>query len=307
MTQPFAQDYLALQSQAADLVKALGGVWREQGSMCRCPAHPDRTPSLSIRVGARSLLFKCFAGCTAPAILRAIRRLNLRVPAARDAAIDTRAGIAMASAMSARAQEIWRSARPVEGSRAEAYLAARGIRRLSAALRYHPRTPIGRGRAVCFRPALVAAVTEGDAVIAIQRLFLDRDRPALASDLARPKLLLGRPRSGAVMLEPPAFHLGLAEGVETALSAAFLLGIPVWAVLGNERLARIAVPASVQRLILLPDNDRAGRLAEHQARKAYGRPGLAIETVWPWMSENDWNDVLRKRRGGGGDTMRTAA
>ncbi len=307
MAQLSAQAHLALQSQAADLVRALGGVWREHGSMCRCPAHPDRTPSLSVRVGARSLLFKCFAGCTGVEIVQAIRRLKLHVPCVRDAALDTETAADMALALSARAREIWYSARHVQGSRAEAYLAARGICRLSAALRYHPRTPLGRGRGVCFRPALIAAISDGDAVIAIQRLFLDRDRPALAADLARPKLMLGRPRSGAVMLETPGLHLGLAEGVETAMSAAILLGMPVWAVLGNERLSRIAIPASVGRLILLPDNDRAGRLAERQARTAHARPGLAIATVWPWAGRNDWNDVLREEGERGGKPVRTTA
>jgi putative DNA primase/helicase len=306
MTNSPTHVHLDLQAEAADLVRALGGAWRPQGAMCRCPAHPDRTPSLSVRVGARSLLFKCFAGCTGVEIMQAIRRLKLRIPTVRDAALDTGTATDMALAMSARAQEIWRSARRVEGSRAEAYLAARGIRRLSAALRYHPRTPIGRGRAACFRPALIAAISEGGAVIAIQRLFLDPDRPALAADLARPKLMLGRPRSGAVMLEPPNLHLGLAEGVESAMSAAILLGIPVWAVLGNERLSRIAIPASVRRLILLPDNDRAGRLAESRARDAHARAGLAVETVWPWAGLNDWNDVLHSEGKEEGGRMRLA-
>jgi len=307
MSQLSPQDHLTLQSQAADLVKALGGVWREHGSMCRCPAHPDRTPSLSVRVGARSLLFKCFAGCTGLEILQAIRRLKLRVPIAREATVDTGTAADTALAMSARAREIWCSARRVEGSCAEAYLALRGIHRRSAALRYHPQTPLGRGRAVCFRPALIAAISEGDAVIAIQRLFLDRDRAALAADLARPKLMLGSPRSGAVVLEPPGLHLGLAEGVETAMSAAILLGIPVWAVLGNERLSRIVIPVSVRRLILLPDNDRAGRVAERQAREVYASAGHAIDTVWPWARCNDWNDLLRKEGERGGEPVRTAA
>ncbi len=108
------------------------------------------------------------------------------------------------------------------------------------------------------------------------------------------------------MLEPPNLQLGLAEGVETAMSAAILLGIPVWAVLGNERLSRIAIPASVRRLILLPDNDRAGRLAESQARDAHAGAGLVIETVWPWAGLNDWNDVLQAEGEEGGARMRLA-
>src|SRR3546814_5214387 len=72
-----------------------------------------------------------------------------------------------------------------------------------------------------------------------------------------------------------------------------LLGIPVWAALGNERIPRIATPDSVSRLILLPDNDRAGRLAVPLAMKAQAVSGRRIETIWPWNDRNDWNDVLR--------------
>lgn len=41
-----------------------------------CPAHQDRTPSLSLSEGGRGLLLKCWAGCTLQAICAA---LNLRV------------------------------------------------------------------------------------------------------------------------------------------------------------------------------------------------------------------------------------
>ena len=68
-----------LESQAAELVKRLGGVWSVNGAMCRCPAHEDRTPSLSIRVGAKALLFKCFAGCDTVDVIRAIRRLDMSI------------------------------------------------------------------------------------------------------------------------------------------------------------------------------------------------------------------------------------
>ncbi len=44
------------------------------GVMARCPAHDDRTASLSIDEGDdRRLLFKCFSGCTADDIRKALR------------------------------------------------------------------------------------------------------------------------------------------------------------------------------------------------------------------------------------------
>ena len=43
-------------------------------ALCRCPAHDDRSPSLSVRPGRSRLLLHCFAGCDAAGILRALRR-----------------------------------------------------------------------------------------------------------------------------------------------------------------------------------------------------------------------------------------
>ena len=262
--------------------------------MCHCPAHKDCTPSLSVRVGSQSLLFKCFAGCSTVEVLRALRRCRLRIPSepSADRLFDTRGPDAL---MVARAKALWQEAVLLSGSPGEHYLHARGIHACPPALRFHARTPIGRGRAVRFRPAIIAAVHERSDLVAVQRLFLSSAASALATDLPRARLTLGRPLGGAVMLERAGPTLGLAEGVETALSAATLLRIPVWATLGNERLARVALPPVVRRLVLLADADAAGRLAVERARKQYAGAGLWIETLWPWQGLNDWNDVLRTK------------
>lgn len=296
-----------LESQAVDLVRRLGGIWSPDGAMCRCPAHDDCTPSLSVRVGEKALLFKCFAGCDTIDVIRAIRRLDKDIPlsAGRD-------GSQSVSALSPawlrqRALDLWDGGRPLAGTPADHYLQRRGIAQLSSALRYHPRTPLGRGKQAMFRPAMIAALHERNHLVALQRTFLDTNEPRRARDLANPRRMLGKPGQGAVMLAPATDTLGLTEGIETALSAILLLDIPVWATLGNERLAHIAIPDSVTRLILLPDNDRGGRIGAAKAMEAYATPGRKIEVLWPPKGFNDWNDVLRAGGKGVGDWMRQAA
>lgn len=293
-----------LQRQAANLVSALGGVWREHGSMCRCPAHPDRTPSLSVRVGTRSLLFKCFAGCETADVLRAIRQRRWHIPVVRLAPMDSARRHGDEQRRTARARRIWREARALSGTPAQLYLQRRGITLVSRALRFHPRTPLGSGANVAFHPAMIAAVTDGEALLAVQRLFLDIHCGRLAGDLPNPKRTLGRSLAGSVRLQPAGPILGLAEGVETALSASILLGIPVWAALGNERLSRLAIPACVRRLILLPDNDRAGRVAAARGQSAYAARGLTVQTWWPWGGCNDWNDLLQAEEEAAGERLR---
>src|SRR3546814_11735047 len=63
----------SIEEQADRIVRQLGGKWQGDFAMCRCPAHADGKASLSIRVGERAVLFHCFAGCTADAIMSALR------------------------------------------------------------------------------------------------------------------------------------------------------------------------------------------------------------------------------------------
>ena len=89
--------------------------------------------------------------------------------------------------------------------------------------------------------------------------------------------------------------MGLAEGIETALSAMQLFGVPCWATLGNERFGLVTIPESVRELHLFVDNDPGGDLAEERAREAYSRAGRHITAIRPTNLDEDWNDVLRNK------------
>jgi putative DNA primase/helicase len=284
-------DSATLKTVAADLARRLGGYATPSGAMCRCPAHHDRQPSLSVRIGERALLFKCFAGCDTRDIMRALRRIDARALSAGPRG-DVPACDGREARLRSRAREIWDQALPVAGTMAEAYLVARGLSQLSPALRFHRRTPLGSMGELTYRPALIAGLHEAGALVAVHRTFFASATGALDTGLVNPRRLLGRPRGAAVVLAPAGDTLGLAEGIETAMSAAVLLGIPVWATLGSERLAGIAVPDTVRRLVILPDNDRAGRTGAAKVMRAYAGPGRSVEIIWPPPCCNDWNDVL---------------
>lgn len=293
-----------LESAGADLVKRLGGVWHGAAGMCRCPVHDDRTPSLSVRVGDTRLLFKCFAGCDTLDVLRAIRRLDSNALDAKGDGIPQQ--FQLDRWLQQRAHDLWSVGRPINWTIAETYLRNRAIDIVLDCLRFCDRTPLGKGKMATFRPAMLAAVTDDSGLLAVQRTFLDA-RGRRARDLRRPRRLLAHPCAGAVRLTPATDTLGIAEGVETAISAMILLGIPVWATLGSERFPLIAIPKSVTRLILLSDNDHAGRIAVPLAQQAHMVVGRTIETIWPWSGRNDWNDVLREGGKGVGDWRRRVA
>ena len=73
-TRPVPPAHDAL-SPLSRLLSRLDGI-RERGNgqyMARCPAHGDRSPSLSIReLPDGTLLIRCFAGCDARAITEAV-------------------------------------------------------------------------------------------------------------------------------------------------------------------------------------------------------------------------------------------
>lgn len=272
------------------LVEALGGRWTAQGGLCRCPAHADRRPSLSVRPGRTRLLLHCFAGCLPQDILRALSAGRLLTAgAAGPPGPDREAGVDMGAA----ALRLWGAARAIGGTAAETYLAARGVGEESRELRYHARTPHGPKPFTRMRPALIAAVRDNRNLVAVHRSFLHPCEARLA-DLPEPRCGLGRFGRGAVRLGGFGAILGLAEGIETARSASILFGVPCWATLGTERFGLVELPAGVETLWLFLDHDAGGRRAEALARAAHaGIP--EIETHMPRRPGFDWNDVLMAR------------
>ena len=282
-----------LERRARMIVESLGGTWRQNKGMCCCPAHDDRTPSLSVTLGRKAILFHCFAGCSNEEVIAALDRQGVRSRDLFDGAGAVAADRLAKRAFNSNARRLWHSATAIPGTPAEVYLAQRGILRASDQLRYLQRTPLGPRGAVQFLPAMLAAVTTDVGVIAVHRTFLDSGSGRLAG-FDRPKRALGGLGCGAVRLAPPAAgRLGLAEGIESALSAMQLFGVPCWATLGNERFGLVAIPESVRELHLFIDNDAGGELADQRARKAYLASGRVIQTRAPASTDFDWNDELK--------------
>ena len=292
---PLQTNAHGLDRRARMIVESLNGTWRQNKGMCCCPAHDDRTPSLSVTLGRKAILFHCFAGCSNDEVIAALDRQGVRSRDLFDGSGAVAADRLEKRAFNSNARRLWHSATAISDSPAEVYLAQRGILRASDQLRYLQRTPLGPRGAVQFLPAMLAAVTTDVGVIAVHRTFLDSGSGRLAG-FERPKRALGSLGCGAVRLAPPAAgRLGLAEGIESALSAMQLSGVPCWATLGNERFGLVAIPESVRELYLFIDNDAGGELAERRALKAYSAPGRVIQPRASASAGFDWNDELKAR------------
>jgi len=284
---------LELEQQGRAIVEQLGGKWSPRGGMCRCPAHDDGSPSLSIRVGDTTLLVHCFAGCNSVDVLKALRTID-------SGAVRTshEAKRAEPTNLQPLAERLWATSRPLSETLAARYLASRHLVSHSAQLRFHPRVQLGRAADATFHPAMIAAVRDDAGLVAVHRTFLD-GATARQATFDNPKRLLAVPETGAVRIGAATRVLGIAEGIETALAANQIHGIPVWAVLGNERFGIVSIPPYVERLVILADNDAGGARAAQLAQDGLRRDGLTIEVVWPPSEHNDWADVLMAGRGEG--------
>ena len=283
----------SLEDTARRICESRGGKWSGTKGMACCPAHEDRTPSLGVTLGRKAILFHCFAGCDQQSVLSALAREGFEVArffsgsSAEDQLEPTRVRKPSAAAL-----RIWHEAEPLGGSPAKAYLESRGILAASSALRFHPRTPLGPKGRTRFLPAMIAAVSLDEGPIAIHRTFLSTEASTKAT-FDKPKRALGSLGEAAVRLfAPVSGKLGLAEGIESALSAYALTGIPVWATLGNERFGLVSIPESVTELHLFVDHDAGGELAASRGLGAYAQEGRTIQVRKPHPSDTDWNDEL---------------
>jgi DNA primase len=141
-------------------------------------------------------------------------------------------------------------------------------------------------------PAMVAAITGPDRkVTAIQRTFLRCDGRGKAN-VSAPKMTLGAIGAGAVRLGPAGPVLGIAEGIETGLSAMELFEVPVWCSLSASRLDRLWLPPEAHEIHLFADNGTPGHEAAASAAKAYQEQVHRVVLRFPPERFGDWNDAL---------------
>ena len=249
---------------AQELTRALGGRWHGSYGTACCPAHEDRTPSLSVRGGAGDkLLTHCHAGCSPEAVWAALQDRGLveqadgrpkeRRPRRRARRLVEPTSTQTSGSNQDHALEIWRTAQPPAGTPVEKYLRHRGITvPVPPTLRYHPGARYERS-GLCL-PCMVAAVQAPDrTVTAIHRTYI-RDDGRGKAGVATPKMALGPISDGAVRLGPAGPALGIAEGVETGLSAAQLFAVPVWCSLSASRLDRLWLPPESLEIHIFADN-----------------------------------------------------
>jgi putative DNA primase/helicase len=256
---------------------------------CPCLGHGkgrgDRNPSLSIGDGKDGrLLLKCFGGCSFEDILDELKARGLvgdKPPGERPR--RDRPVIRPPAPPDDYLLELLASCVSPLHTPAEEYLARRGlVPPLPSSIRY---TEHGN------RPAMVAVVQDlAGNEVALQRTFITRDGEK--AEVTPVKRTTGAMGYGAVRLAPAGKTLGLAEGVEDALSVIAMTGIPCWATLGGQRLQRIELPDTVREVVLFADSDDAGIRDATFAADVYRSTGRTASIQLPPGGQKDFNEVI---------------
>ncbi len=91
--------------------------------------------------------------------------------------------------------------------------------------------------------------------------------------------------------------MGIAEGIETALSASILFNVPVWAALSSGRLKVWQPPAETIEVLVFGDNDANcdGQEAAYALGNRLNRT-ITAQVLIPETPGSDWNDVLAAKR-----------
>lgn len=87
----------------------------------------------------------------------------------------------------------------------------------------------------------------------------------------------------------------VGEGIESAASAARMIGLPAWAAVSAGNLAKgLELPSVVRRVVIAVDPDLPGETAAREAADRWGRAGLRVQLAHP-TGGGDFNDTLRAR------------
>lgn len=194
-------------------------------------------------------------------------------------------------------RDTWRATQPIEvGDVAHKYLATRKIDELvyPSALRFAPQLRDGEGG---IRPCMVAMVgVHGqEKFVSMHRTFLKPDGTGKAEMPSPRKLCAGTlPDGSCVMLsEYVGGPLGIAEGIETAMSASAIFSMPVWAAINSNMMGKWLPPEGCQEVVIYGDNDSkfGGQSAAYGLAHKLAVKGFDVSVMIPDQQGKDWADV----------------
>lgn len=180
-----------------------------------------------------------------------------------------------------RAMALWQQGTSPIGTPGESYFNSRrcslgSIPAGNDVVRFHSACPFGTLRVPAMLALITDAVTGEPTGIHRTAIADDGSGKRFGADLKR---ALGIARHGAVRLHAASEHLGIAEGIETALSAMQVFKTPVWATLSSGGIASFPILPRIKLLTVFADHDPPGLKAAHKCCRRYQAAGIDAEIV----------------------------
>lgn len=189
---------------------------------------------------------------------------------------------------------------PLRGTAGAGYLQHRGITRLPAdAIRFCDKQ---RHAGKVYQALYALATDDKGELCYLHRTLLEGEHKApLGESAKRQKSMqeenyLEYARSVAIRMFPVSSTLGIAEGIETALSCYQIYGVNTWAVMNSNFMKKFRAPAGVKHLVVFADMDRHSATGQAAAFECAHANLLAkndlLKVSVRWPDNGDFNDLL---------------
>jgi putative DNA primase/helicase len=286
-----------------ELARTLGGHVVAGQVCCPGPGHSRNDRSLVVRPAPSmpdGFVVHSHCGDDWRTCREHVLRLLGRAPAVLDRNVHARRPLSANPPRSTQAWalQIWRDSIAPHGTPVDRYLALRGLELPDDAarfIRFHSACPWADEHNVRVRvPAMVALfrTISGDEPAAIQRTALRPDGSKIG------RKMLGPVIGAAIKVtadEDVLLRLGVAEGLESAMSAIVLGQGPAWALGSAGALRNLPVLPGIETLAIIAEHDRANEDARDVCGSRWQDAGCQVLIVEPKNRKlKDLNDVLRR-------------
>ena len=124
--------------------------------------------------------------------------------------------------------------------------------------------------------------------------YLAQDGSAKAPVGSPKKILSSPPEGGAIRLWSPGERLVVAEGIETAMAAAWWFQEGAWATYSADFMEKLQVPDEVREVVVVGDNDRSfrGQAAAYALAHRVYLKRKAVTVVLPPDPDTDFLDMV---------------
>ena len=183
---------------------------------------------------------------------------------------------------------------PAEVWDVPAYLRSRGLE-VPTSLKAHPGVAYyDGGEYIGDYSAMVGLVQKGSKPLTYHLTYLQDGKKAPLEPARKILKPVENINGGAIRLYPQAAHMGVAEGIETAIAAKMLSGLPVWSVLSTQGMESWYPPEGVDTVTIFGDNDAkyGGQKAAYALAHKLAMKGFTVNVRIPPDAGMDWNDVL---------------